>query len=163
MEKIYDQIEKYVKRIQKHLGAGFKEGVLQNALAKEFIDSKIKYEKELNLDILYKKNRIGYITPDFYIPKQNTFDINEDFIIETKQAPLKTKVENLSQLKIYLKSRRNHFGYKDINKAMIIYWENKDLLNENENHVNFSIEVLIEVWELSKKSDSMKKIWTSKK
>ena len=61
MIKFYKHMEKIVKRIQKQLGARFPERVLQNALAKEFMDSNIQYEKELNLDILYKKNRVGYI------------------------------------------------------------------------------------------------------
>ena len=50
------------------------------------MDSNIQYEKELNLDILYKKNRVGYITADFYIPKQKVFNISEDIVIETKQS-----------------------------------------------------------------------------
>ena len=62
MIKFYKHMEKIVKRIQKQLGARFPERVLQNALAKEFRDSNIQYEKELNLDILYKKksSRIHY-------------------------------------------------------------------------------------------------------
>ena len=55
MVKFYEHTNKLVKRIQKQLGARFPERVLQNALAKEFIDAKIQYEKELNLDILYRK------------------------------------------------------------------------------------------------------------
>ena len=55
-----------LREFKKTVGARFPERVLQNALAKEFMDSNIQYEKELNLDILYKKNRVGYITADFY-------------------------------------------------------------------------------------------------
>ncbi len=70
MKQFYEQVTKFTKRIQKELGAGFKENILQAALAVEFIQAKIEYEKELSLDVLYKKRPIGYIIADFYIPKQ---------------------------------------------------------------------------------------------
>ncbi len=161
MVKFYKHTNKLVKRIQKQLGARFPERVLQNALAKEFIDAKIQYEKELNLDILYKKNRVGYITADFFIPKQKKFNLKEDLIIETKQAGLQMKVEYLSQLKIYLKSRSQQVGFDNISKAMLICWENKDLLDEDESRVKFSTNVRLEVWELSEKKDEMLKIWSA--
>ena len=161
MVKFYEHTNKLVKRIQKQLGARFPERVLQNALAKEFIDAKIQYEKELNLDILYKKNRVGYITADFFIPKQKKFNLKEDLIIETKQAGLQMKVEYLSQLKIYLKSRSQQVGFDKISKAMLICWENKDLLDEDESRVKFSTNVRLEVWELSEKKDAMLKIWSA--
>lgn len=161
MVKFYKHTNKLVKRIQKQLGARFPERVLQNALAKEFIDAKIQYEKELNLDILYKKNRVGYITADFFIPKQKKFNLKEDLIIETKQAGLQMKVEYLSQLKIYLKSRSQQVGFDKIRKAMLICWENKDLLDEDESRVKFSTNVRLEVWELSEKKDEMLKIWSA--
>ena len=88
MKEFYKHVTKLSKRIQRELGAGFKENVLQAALAVEFINSRVAYEKELSLDVLYKKHPVGYIVADFYIPQQKNFGIKEDLIIETKQAAL---------------------------------------------------------------------------
>ena len=118
MKEFYKYAAKLSKRIQRELGAGFKENVLQSALAVEFINSKIIYEKELSLDVLYKKHPVGYIVVDFYIPQQKNFGIKEDLIIETKQAALENKIEHLSQLKIYLKSRAKHLSKENTCKAM---------------------------------------------
>ena len=159
MKKFYEQVTKLTKKIQKELGAGYKENVLQAALAVEFIHSKIAYEKELQLDVLYKKRPVGYIIADFYIPKQTNFGISEDIIIETKQAVLEDKVEFLSQLKIYLKSRTKHLGKESISKAMLIQWDKKDHLAEDCNSISFTANIKVEVWEL--KRNKLHKIWSS--
>ena len=44
MKQFYEQVTKFTKRIQKELGAGFKEYILQAALAVEFIQAKVEYE-----------------------------------------------------------------------------------------------------------------------
>ena len=93
MKEFYKHVTKLSKRIQRELGAGFKENVLQAELAVEFINSKVAYEKELSLDVLYKKHPVGYIVADFYIPQQKNFGIKEDLIIETKQAALENKID----------------------------------------------------------------------
>ena len=161
MKKFYEKVGILTKNIQKELGAGYKENVLQAALAVEFIKSKITYEKELQLDVLYKKHPVGYIIADFYIPKQSNFGINEDIIIETKQAALEDKVEFLSQLKIYLKSRAKHLGKESISKAMLVQWDKKDHLADDHNSISFTANMKVEVWEL--KRNKLHKIWSSEK
>ena len=161
MKKFYELTTKLSKKIQKELGAGFKENVLQAALAIEFIQAKVEYEKELSLDVLYKKHPIGYIIADFYIPKQTNFGISEDIIIETKQATLEDKAEYLSQLKIYLKSRAKHLGKEQISKAMLIQWDKKDRLADDHNSITFTADIKIDVWELQK--NKLHKIWSSDK
>ena len=159
MKKFYEHVAKLTKKIQKELGAGFKENILQAALAVEFIQAKVEYEKELSLDVLYKKHPIGYIIADFYIPKQTNFGISEDIIIETKQATLEDKAEYLSQLKIYLKSRAKHLGKEHISKAMLIQWDKKDHLAEDHNSITFTADSKIDVWELQR--NKLHKIWSS--
>ena len=161
MKKFYEHTAKLTKKIQRELGAGFKENVLQAALAVEFIQAKVEYEKELSLDVLYKKHPIGYIIADFYIPKQANFGISEDIIIETKQATLEDKAEYLSQLKIYLKSRVKHLGKEQISKAMLIQWDKKDHLAEDHNSITFTADIKVDVWELQK--NKLHKIWSSDK
>ena len=161
MNKVYEHVAKLTKKIQKGLGAGFKENILQAALAVEFIQAKIEYEKELSLDVLYKKHPIGYIIADFYIPKQTNFGISEDIIIETKQATLEDKAEYLSQLKIYLKSRAKHLGKEHISKAILIQWDKKDHLAEDHNSITFTADIKIDVWELER--NELHKIWSSDK
>tara|TARA_Y100001936_G_C15686289_1_gene463674 strand:+ start:17 stop:508 length:492 start_codon:yes stop_codon:yes gene_type:complete len=159
MKEFYKHVTKLSKRIQKELGAGFKENILQSALAVEFINSKVVYEKELSLDVLYKKHPIGYIVADFYIPQQKNFGINEDLIIETKQATLENKIEYLSQLKIYLKSRAKLLSNENISKAMLIQWNKKDHLSEDGLSLEFSSNIKVEVWELNK--NKLNIIWSS--
>ena len=159
MKEFYKHATKLSKRIQRELGAGFKENVLQAALAVEFINSKIIYEKELSLDVLYKKHPVGYIVADFYIPQQKNFGIKEDLIIETKQAALENKIEYLSQLKIYLKSRAKHLSRERICKAMLIQWNKKDHLSDDGLSLKFSSNIKVEVWELNKNELNM--IWSS--
>jgi GxxExxY protein len=161
MKQFYEQVTKFTKRIQKELGAGFKENILQAALAVEFIQAKVEYEKELSLDVLYKKRPIGYIIADFYIPKQTNFGISEDIIIETKQATLEDKAEYLSQLKIYLKSRTKHLGKEHISKAMLIQWDKKDRLAEDQDSIAFTANIKVDVWELQQ--NKLHKIWSSDK
>ena len=161
MKKFYEHVAKLTKKIQKELGAGFKENILQAALAVEFIQAKVEYEKELSLDVLYKKHPIGYIIADFYIPKQTNFGISEDIIVETKQATLEDKAEYLSQLKIYLKSRAKHLGKEHISKAILIQWDKKDHLAEDHNSITFSADIKIDVWELQR--NKLHKIWSSDK
>ena len=161
MKKFYEHLAKLTKKIQKELGAGFKENVLQAALAVEFIQAKVEYEKELSLDVLYKKHPIGYIIADFYIPKQTNFGISEDIIIETKQATLEDKAEYLSQLKIYLKSRAKHLGKEHISKAILIQWDKKDHLAEDHNSITLTAAIKIDVWELQR--NKLHKIWSSDK
>ena len=161
MKKFYEHVAKLTKKIQKELGAGFKENILQAALAVEFIQAKVEYEKELSLDVLYKKHPIGYIIADFYIPKQTNFGISEDIIIETKQATLEDKAEYLSQLKIYLKSRAKHLGKEHISKAILIQWDKKDHLAEDHNSITFTADIKIDVWELER--NELHKIWSSDK
>ena len=161
MKQFYEHVTKLTTKIQKELGAGFKENILQAALAVEFIQAKIEYEKELSLDVLYKKHPIGYIIADFYIPKQTNFGISEDIIIETKQATLEDKAEYLSQLKIYLKSRAKHLGKEHISKAILIQWDKKDHLAEDHNSITFTADIKIDVWELQR--NKLHKIWSSDK
>ena len=161
MKKFYEHVAKLTKKIQKELGAGFKENILQAALAVEFIQAKVEYEKELSLDVLYKKHPIGYIIADFYIPKQTNFGISEDIIVETKQATLEDKAEYLSQLKIYLKSRAKHLGKEHISKAILIQWDKKDHLAEDHNSITFTSDNKIDVGELQR--NKLHKIWSSDK
>jgi GxxExxY protein len=91
MKQFYEQVTKFTKRIQKELGAGFKENILQAALAVEFIQAKVEYEKELSLDVLYKKRPIGYIIADFYIPKQTNFGIRKTLSLKPSKQHLKTR------------------------------------------------------------------------
>jgi len=159
MKQFYEEVTKLTKKIQRELGAGFKENVLQAALAIEFIQAKVEYEKELSLDVLYRKRPIGCIIADFYIPKQTNFGISEDIIIETKQATLEDKAEYLSQLKIYLKSRAKHLGKEHISKAILIQWDKKDHLAKDHNSIAFTANIKVDVWELKK--NKLHKIWSS--
>ena len=68
----------------------------------------------------------------------------------------------LSQLKMYLRTRRNQNIQNPVSKAILICWENKDMLNEDETELRFSNDVRVEVWELADKGDTLKNLGIKK-
>ena len=64
----------------------------------------------------------------------------------------------IGQLKIYLKSRVKHLGKQSISKAILIQWDKKDHLAEDNSSMTFSTDIKVEVWELQK--NMLHKIWS---
>ena len=87
--------------VHNELGCGHKEKVYQVALANEFKDRKIPFEKEKRIRIIYKNKKVGYYQPDFLINKQ--------VIIELKSVPFLSKKAE-AQLFYYLKGTPYRVG-----------------------------------------------------
>ena len=49
------------------LGHGFHEKVYENALAVEFEEQGIEFQKQQNFDVVYKGQNIGHYIPDFVV------------------------------------------------------------------------------------------------
>ena len=85
--------------VYNELGYGHKERVYQKALAKEFEEQKVSFEKELGLRVKYKGQLVGRYRPDFVVDNK--------VILELKAVEFMPKSFE-TQLIHYLKST----GYK---------------------------------------------------
>jgi len=101
-----EEIKKFAIEIYKILGAGYNETVYEEALAVEMRKAKINYNTELNVEIIYKGEKIGNHTLDFIVEKK------PKFVVELKAAASISK-GNRSQLKAYLKTL-------NLNKGLLI-------------------------------------------
>ena len=134
----------------KELGPGFKEDTFQKALSISFRHAGIKYLKETNIEVFFKKESLGVFRLDFIIlPQKNKkWRLADPVIVETKVA---TGIKNDArlQLKNYLISLPLN-NAPAINKArdgIILNWRNNlDMLEETQpEHID------IELWSLTSK------------
>jgi GxxExxY protein len=61
---LFTIIELICKRIHSELGGGYQEAIYQNALCVELGDRYIPYQKEVTMDVIYNKRKIGSIRAD---------------------------------------------------------------------------------------------------
>lgn len=61
--------------VYNHLGYGHKEEVYQKALAREFNDQSVPYEKEVSLKVIYKDEFVGSYRPDFVVDDKIVVEI----------------------------------------------------------------------------------------
>lgn len=86
-------------KVHRELGSVHKEIVYQRALAKEFIDCGLKFEREKILEVRYSEVKVGVYKPDFLI--------EEKVILEIKALGFLPKNSEI-QLSYYLRGS----GYK---------------------------------------------------
>lgn len=123
-ESIFKGLLKITENIYKELGTGFDESVVQNAFAIEFREKKIRYLKEINIEIFYKDHYVGVDRPDFVLfpSLDNKINLNVPLVLELKSTSGSLSHDNRSQLRSYFKSlpkNRNH-DIKDITLGMLI-------------------------------------------
>jgi GxxExxY protein len=100
-EDLTYKIRKAVFNVYNTLGYGHKEQIYQKALLKEFTHLNIPFEEEVNLDVFYNNDKIGFYRADFVI--------NSKIIIELKAVELMPKTFEI-QLLHYLKSTKFELG-----------------------------------------------------
>lgn len=83
------------------LGFGHKEQVYQKALAQEFKEKSIPFEREVNLEVKYKDIHVGNYRPDFVV--------DQKIILELKAVEFIPKTYE-QQLLHYLKSTNYQLG-----------------------------------------------------
>lgn len=88
--------------VYNNLGFGHKENIYQKALEAEFKNSKINFEKEKILPVVYKEKKIGIYKPDFVIENK--------IIIEIKAVPFVPRNYE-TQLTYYLKGTNYKLGF----------------------------------------------------
>ena len=156
IERISKDIFNLAQKVYDELGGGFPEPILQNALAIELREAKIKYLKEVNIEIFYKEQSIGTDRPDFVLltPGKSSWDLKSAIILETKWSN-RFKNDNRMQLKSYFKSfprNKNSALHKIRNGILLRFLKTEDF--EEGKQSNQEIE--LEFWEYNKGSGSMK-------
>ena len=68
--KCTSQILSLAEEVYKELGSGFKEDTFQKALSISFRHAGIKYLKETNIEVFFKKESLGVFRLDFIILPQ---------------------------------------------------------------------------------------------
>lgn len=87
--------------VHKILGNGFQEKIYQRALAYEFELQNLNYERELEMDIFYKKRLIGTRRVDFLVEKIISVEL---------KALIKTEPVHLAQAINYLEAYNLEVG-----------------------------------------------------
>lgn len=100
-EELTYKIRGAMYAVHRELGNGHKEHVYQKALAKEFIDLGIPFEREKALDVIYKNEKVGIYKPDFIV--------GEKVIIEIKAVPFLPQ-DAERQLSYYLRGTPYKLG-----------------------------------------------------
>jgi len=94
LSKLTEQIIGLAIKVHKQVGPGFREKYYQRAMYLELQKSKLKFEREKKIRILYGKVTLGYHVLDFIIENK--------VVVEIKSMKELTEVE-VGQLSIYLK------------------------------------------------------------
>ena len=87
--------------VHSELGNGFQERIYQKALAYEFQLQGLKYERELHMDIYYKKKLMGARRVDFLVEKIISVEL---------KALIKTEPAHLAQAINYLEAYNLEVG-----------------------------------------------------
>ena len=116
--------------VRNNFGPGHKEKVYQNALVEEFLDNKILFEKEKNINIYSPKtgNSVGNYRADFLI--------DDKIIIELKAVDFIPK-NFIDQIYSYLKNSKYELGYFVNFKSPKLYI--KRIIYTNDRKLFFSV------------------------
>ena len=88
-------------KVHKALGPGFVEKIYQAALAREFTNNKLSFEKEKKISVKYENTIIGYQIVDFMV--------EESVVVELKAVGELTDI-HASQMVSYLKAANKEVG-----------------------------------------------------
>lgn len=95
------QIIQCAYRVHRTLGNGFQEVIYQRALMREFIIANLVFEREMEMDIFYRGERIGGRRVDFLVDK--------DIMVELK-AVIHTEDAHVAQLMNYIEAYKVRIG-----------------------------------------------------
>ena len=102
--------------VHNNLGPGFEEVIYQRALARELMASGLEFEREVEIEIFYKGEKIGKRRADFVV---------ENCIVETKAKSALEDVDFIQTL-CYLKTTEFkvgllvNFGGKDVEVRRLV-------------------------------------------
>lgn len=95
------KIMEAVFEVHNILGPGYSENIYEEALAKEFTDKKIPFERQKSIDVNYKGEKVGEYKLDMVIDNK--------IILELKAASELNSIFE-SQLISYLKATKKNLG-----------------------------------------------------
>ncbi len=99
--EITSKIIKSAYAVHTELGNGFQELIYQRALQYEFITNNLLFEREKEMDIWYRNNKIGERRVDFLVDR--------DIMVELK-AVTKLEPVHLAQLINYIEAYKVRIG-----------------------------------------------------
>lgn len=132
--KVLDELLDSAKEVSRNLGPGYNEAVYEEALMQEFRLRKIPYERQRNIEIIYKNHCIGVRTPDCVLHPLWSGGKTE-FLVEIKCAN-KISEDHLMQATVYLNSMNIEHGFvlnfnkKDGSPEIETVKRRKRILNE---------------------------------
>ncbi len=101
-EKLTYKVRGCIYEVYNTLGYGHKEKVYQKALAKEFNNNNIPFNREVSLNVKYKNQKVGNYRPDFLV--------DDKVILELKAVRFMPK-SHYKQLAHYLKGTGYKIGF----------------------------------------------------
>jgi GxxExxY protein len=101
LSNLTDRIIGCAIKVHKALGPGFVEKIYQAALAREFINNKLSFEKEKRISVRYENTIIGYQIVDLMV--------EESVIVELKAVSELSDI-HASQMVSYLKAANKEVG-----------------------------------------------------
>ncbi|MBU1862058.1 MAG: GxxExxY protein [Candidatus Omnitrophica bacterium] len=101
-EKESYQIRGACFNVWNSFGSAFKETVVEKALAKEFKERGLKFDRQKRLGIFYKDEKVGVYVPDFIV--------EDKIIVEIKVKPLLLQ-EDKRQFWYYLRGSQYRLGF----------------------------------------------------
>ena len=161
MKKLCEKIQSIGLSVFNELGAGFDENVHQLGIGIELRAAKIKYLRETNIEIFYKKHPVGLDRPDFILfPNKKTLGFDQPVFLECKMGE---KIDDASrqQLKTYLKSAplNSNPNISNISMGILLHFQKKESFNANISRKPKD-PVSVECWRYDKKNDSIKKVFS---
>jgi len=161
MKKLCIKIQSIGRSVFNELGAGFDESVHQLGVGIELRAAKIKYLRETNIEIFYKKHPVGLDRPDFILfPDKKILGFAQPVFLECK---IGEKIDDASrqQLKTYLKSAplNSNPNIANISMGILLHFQKKEFFSEGVSQKSKD-PVNVECWKYNKKKDSVRKIFS---
>ncbi|MCS6958616.1 MAG: GxxExxY protein [Pseudanabaenaceae cyanobacterium SKYGB_i_bin29] len=103
-----DLIQELANEVYSHLGAGFDEAIYQSALAYEMRKRQVSFQREINIEIVYKGVALGLDRPDFVIRpcKLGEIVLSTPIVLELKTVDSLSE-NHRNQVKAYLVSMKH--------------------------------------------------------
>ena len=107
-----------VFKVKEQLGGGHKESVYSNALADEFENTDLKFEKEKIINIKYNNKKVGVYKPDFVIEDKIIIELKA---LDFMGSNLKKQIWHYLKGSQYKLALLVNFGPKEVEIERIVY------------------------------------------
>lgn len=118
MEKIFEDVIRFIKEVESVLGNHYKENIYQNALYYELNDNSYISQTEVVVPIVYKNFHVGFERADIVIYQNGI----PTFIIELKSQNQRLTHKEIQQIKKYMKNLNCTHG------ILVNYYETLEII-----------------------------------